>query len=72
MRNVTSSDPRKPAIVAGLKRLSGATKITMLREDDTHWHARGLRYDYRTDAWVRVGRIEWAKDASTFAVYAEA
>jgi hypothetical protein len=33
-KNVTSNDPRKPAIVAALKRISGGTKVTLLKEVD--------------------------------------
>lgn len=32
MKNVTAKDPRKPAIVAALKRKSGASKVTLLKE----------------------------------------
>lgn len=31
-KNVTSKDPRKPAIVAALKRKSGGGKVTLLTE----------------------------------------
>lgn len=32
MKNVNSKDPRKPAIVAALKRLTGASKVTLVKE----------------------------------------
>lgn len=31
-KHVRSTDPRKPAIVAAMKRSTGATKITLVRE----------------------------------------
>jgi hypothetical protein len=42
IKNVTSKDPRKAAIVASLKSISGATKVTLLKEHvkgDLHYFA---------------------------------
>lgn len=59
--HITSRDPRKPAIVAALKRKSGGTKVTLLEEiAPGQYRGNCLRGDGNTrhGGWTQLGTFE--------------
>lgn len=75
-KHVKSTDPRKPAIVAALKKKAGGTKVTNLEELDsgfrgdvlrplTHleWHQKypGDHAFGRKRGWMNLGTFEVTK-----------
>jgi hypothetical protein len=67
MKNVTSKDPRKHAIVAALKSKSGGSKVTLVKETSTgafQGHCQKLEiipkfgFMVKTGAWESLGTFE--------------
>ncbi len=61
-KNITSSDARKPEVSAALKSISGATAVTMLKEDT----ARGVAIGHCLTKGIEGQSFGfWAVDLST-------
>jgi hypothetical protein len=65
MANVTSRDPRKPAVVAAFKQLSGATRISNLKVNAAglftatclHYDAEAGRYTKSEERFLQASEI---------------
>ena len=69
-KNVTSSDPRKPAVMNALKRKSRCRKVTQVTHDTTTNTFSGNCMNPATgSAWTATERM--AKPAGVFTVTAE-
>lgn len=59
MKNIRSTDPRKPAIVAALKRDSGGTKVTTLQEIRPGvYHGQCMKKTPGSHIWTYIGLFE--------------
>lgn len=72
MKAVKSTDVRKPAIMAAFKKLTGATKVTNVREDEAGFYADVLSKVPNPDTYYRnhpKKRLVWGEPSCGHTIY---
>ena len=62
MKTVTSTNPVKSYAVYALKKVSGCSRVTSVREDDSFYYGICHKYDYPTRKYISAGEFKVRKE----------